>query len=422
MTIAFECSNCGATLRVPDTSAGRRGRCPKCSTINLIPGAGGQVQATPPAAKSAPTRAAKPAPAPDVPDEGEEAGAAEARPRRKAKKKGNRVLLFVGLGCGAALLLTCLGVGAGVGIWWYTSSPIGDELTYMPGNCEILASIRVDQLLASDAYKQVEKEVPQLKDAIAGGAAEKEMGLTLSNIERVVVGGALGNRDQPVVVIRTKSAVKAEDMVGKIKGKTFTGTKVGSYTLYETSGATGDAFCVPKKNLILYGSSASLRLVLKRDKKPDFPAGLSAAMKEADFSKTIAVAIAPLQTSGAAAPPLGGRGGFPMGPAMPFGQTKDLEGMVVQAKVATDISLAVIMVCKDAATAADAKKKLDEALPQLKSNPMLPADLKGALDFKASVSGKKLTLSSEIKVAPLIKAVKNFGPMFGGMGGMGGKK
>jgi phage FluMu protein Com len=415
MTIAFQCSGCGVTLKVPDTSAGRRGKCPKCATVNLIPAVGGQVQTAPPTPRAAP-RAAKPAPAPDVPDEGEEAGAPpEPRPRRKgAKKRRSRMMLFVGLGCGGALLLLCLGVGAGVGIWWYTSSPIGDELTYMPGNCEVLASIRVDQLLASDAYKQIEKEVPQLKQAVAGGDAEKEMGLQLSNIERVVIGGALGNRDKPVVVVRTKQAVKAEDMVGKIKGKSFTGTKVGSYTLYESGGATGDGFCVAKKNLVLFGTSAALRLVLQRDKKPDFPAGLSAAMKEADFSKTIAVAVAPLQTSGAPAPPLGG---FPMGGAMAFGQSKEVDGVVIQAKVASDISLSFLVLCKDAATATATKKKLDEELPKLKTNPMVPADLKSALDIKSSVSGRKLTATMEIKVAPLIKAVKNLGPLLGGMGG-----
>jgi hypothetical protein len=415
MTIAFQCSSCGVTLRVPDTSAGRRGKCPKCATVNLIPDAGGHVQAAPPVPK-----AAKPAPAPDVADEGEEVGgASEARPRRKgAKKRKNRTMLFVGLGCGGALLLLCMGVATGVGIWWYTSSPVGDELAYMPDNCEIVASIQVDQLLKSNAYKQIENEVPQLKQALAGGDAVKEIGLELSNIERVVIGGALGGRDKPVVVVRTKQAVKADDMVGKIKGKSFTNRKVGPYTLYESGGATGDAFCVPKKNLVLYGTGAALQLVLQRNKKPDFPAGLNAALKEADFSKTITMALAPLQKSG---PTPGFGGGLPMGGAMPFGKSDEVECMVVQAKVATDISLSVLVLCKDAATATATKKKLDEELPKLKSSPMVPADLKSALDIKATTSGRKLTATMDIKVAPLIKAVKNLGPMFGGMGGMGGK-
>src|SRR5262249_52872828 len=157
-------------------------------------------QTAPSPPRAAAARPPKEAPPPDEVDSGEEAGAEEPRPRRKgAKKRKNRTLLFVGLGCGALLLLTCLGgVGGGL-LWWYLSSPIGDEMPYLPNSCEYVASIRVDQLLASGAFKQVENEVPQLKQALAGGEAEKEIGLALSNVERVVVGGPLSNRDEPVV-------------------------------------------------------------------------------------------------------------------------------------------------------------------------------------------------------------------------------
>ena len=57
MTIAFQCSGCGSALRVPDTMAGRRGKCPKCAAVNSIPGAGGQLQ-TAPSPKSAAARLA----------------------------------------------------------------------------------------------------------------------------------------------------------------------------------------------------------------------------------------------------------------------------------------------------------------------------------------------------------------------------
>ena len=409
MTIAFQCSGCSATLKVPDTMAGRRGRCPKCGTVNLIQAAG-QLQASAPPPKAPPTRAPKAAPAPNgAEDEGEAGGQDAARPRKAKKKRGNRTLLFVGLGCGALLLL-CMGIGGtGTFLWWYLSSPIGDELSYMPGNCEVLASIRVDQLLASDAYKQVEKEVPQLKQAVGGGEAEKEIGLQLSNIERVVVGGSMSKKEPPVVAIRTKQAVKAEDLIAKLKGKSFTGAKVGSYTLYEAPGADGDAFCVAKKNLVVFGSAKALRDVLQRNKKPDFPAGLSAAMKEADFSKTIAVAAAAPQTSGSPAP---GPGGFPLGGAAALGSFKGAEGMVFQAKVSSDVSLTFIALCKDADAAKDAKKKIDEGLTQLKQAPMIPKDISSAIDVKTSVSGRKVTATTDVKVAPLIKAYKN---MAGGM-------
>jgi phage FluMu protein Com len=407
MTIAFQCSSCGATLKVPDTMAGRRGKCPKCATVNAIPGAGGQLQTAPSPAKAAPARAPKEAPAPDAADEGEEAGGApEPRPRRKgAKKRGSRTLLFVGLGCGALLLLTCLGVGVGVGIWWYTSSPIGDELTYMPGSCEYIASVRVDQLLASDAYKQVENEVPQLKQALAGGGAEQEVGLSLSNVERVVVGGPLSKRDEPVVAVRTKQPVKAEDLTGKIKGKSFTAAKEGSYTIYETPGG-GSAFCVAKKNLVLFGSGAALRVVLRRNKKPDIPANLSAAMKETDFKQTIAVAFVPPQQSGTIAPPLGGRGGLPFGGPVAVGPPPGAEWGVLQGKVGADISLNLVVQCKSPADAADIKRKIDEGMALVRQLPGGLKDLSGAIEVRASATGPKMTATATVKVAPLVQAAK----------------
>jgi hypothetical protein len=412
MTIAFQCPGCGATLKVPDTMAGRRGRCPKCGTVNQLPAAGGQLQTAPSPPKSAaPSRAPKPAPAPDVADDEQEAAEEKApRPRKGKKKRGNRTMLFVGLGCGALLLL-CMGLGGtGAFLWWYLSSPIGEEMTYMPNNCEVIASIRLDQLLASDAYKQVEKEVPMLKQAVSGGEAEKEIGLQISNVERIVVGGQLGGGGQPVVAVRLKQAVKAEDLTGKIKGKSFTSAKVGSYTLYETPGGNGDGFCVAKPKLIVFGPAKSLREVLQRNKKPDLSPKLSTAMKEADFSKTIVVAAAaPKQGAGKPA----NIGGLPIG-GNPFAGDDDVDGVVVQVKVATDVSITLVAICKDSATATVAKRKIDEGLTKAKAMPNIPPEIGKALDVKSSVSGRKVTLTTDIKVAPMIKAVKNMAGGFMG--------
>jgi hypothetical protein len=402
MTIAFQCSSCGVTLRVPDAMAGRRGKCPKCGVINSIPDAGGQLQTAPS------SRPPKEAPTPEEADGGEEAGGAEeTRPRRKgAKKRGNRTLLFVGLGCGALLLLTCLGTGVGVGLWWYLSSPIGDELVYMPNNCEYVAVAKIDELIKSDAFKQVENEVPQFKQAMAVGDAEKEIGLPLSNVERLVIGGPLSNRDEPVVAVRTKQAVKAEDLTAKIKGKTFTPAKEGSYTIYETGGVHGQAFCVVKKNLVLFGSGPALRVVLRRDKKPEMSDNLKAALKELDFKQTVTVAFAPQQSSGpAGAPPLGGRGGLPFGPAV--APPPGMEWGVLHAKVGADVSITVTVQCKSPADASNAKTQTDDSIAKLRQFPLIPKELSGAIDVKTSVNGKKMTATTDIKVAPLLKSIKN---------------
>ena len=37
MPIPVKCSNCGKTLNVPDSMAGKKGKCPKCKKVILVP-------------------------------------------------------------------------------------------------------------------------------------------------------------------------------------------------------------------------------------------------------------------------------------------------------------------------------------------------------------------------------------------------
>ena len=48
MTIEFRCSQCNQLLRVPDTSAGKNARCPKCSALMQVPSGGGFGAEAPP--------------------------------------------------------------------------------------------------------------------------------------------------------------------------------------------------------------------------------------------------------------------------------------------------------------------------------------------------------------------------------------
>ena len=48
MTIEFRCSQCNQLLRVPETSAGKNARCPKCSALMQVPAGGSISGAVPP--------------------------------------------------------------------------------------------------------------------------------------------------------------------------------------------------------------------------------------------------------------------------------------------------------------------------------------------------------------------------------------
>ncbi|MEC8344418.1 MAG: hypothetical protein VXZ63_04695 [Planctomycetota bacterium] len=55
MPIEFTCSECGKTLRTPDDSGGKNGRCPDCGSIMVIPAKGG-VHPSSPASQKQPTQ------------------------------------------------------------------------------------------------------------------------------------------------------------------------------------------------------------------------------------------------------------------------------------------------------------------------------------------------------------------------------
>jgi hypothetical protein len=67
MTIEFRCGQCGQLLRVPDQSAGKNARCPKCQALMLVPMA--SAPAPGPAATPSPTPTPTPAPVPQAPSQ-----------------------------------------------------------------------------------------------------------------------------------------------------------------------------------------------------------------------------------------------------------------------------------------------------------------------------------------------------------------
>ena len=67
MPIEFSCSECGKTLRTPDDSGGKKGRCPDCGSIMLIPAQDGATSSLPTPQKPTPQKPT-PKPAADMSD------------------------------------------------------------------------------------------------------------------------------------------------------------------------------------------------------------------------------------------------------------------------------------------------------------------------------------------------------------------
>jgi hypothetical protein len=100
-------------LKVPDQSAGKMVKCPKCSNAISVPLTGNeQLPATPPAAAAPPPSGASALTSAPAADAGPGATGDDTP---KKSKKG----LYIGLGIGAVLLLSCCCLGGGGGIGGY---------------------------------------------------------------------------------------------------------------------------------------------------------------------------------------------------------------------------------------------------------------------------------------------------------------
>jgi hypothetical protein len=336
----------------------------------------------------------------------------EDRPQKKRgkkksqkKKKGKSHALLFGILGAVAFLFLCSG-GVGGLVWWkYFSGGSGDDLKYLPDNSQFVASIRVNELMTSEVFKELKREVPQI-DQQTGANMSKEIGLGPEDIESVTIGGG-GNFKDGIVVLRTKKAIDGRDLVGKIKNARYTETKVGKYVVQESQDFGAPAFCLVSKTLIIVGEKEPVRAVLMRDKKPTFSTNLQAAMTKVDFSKTIAFAV---DIKASTSQPAGG-GGLPFlgdKASMSAGMDK-AQALVFQAKIAADMRLDLVLLCQDAKSAEDVKKVVDGFLVMGRNNQMIPKEFSDLLDIPIKTNGSTVTASKTIRVSPLIQAYKQKG-------------
>ncbi len=238
MTIAFNCSDCGTPLKVPDTFAGKKCKCPKCAVVNSVPTGAVEKSAddkaplrpkkeatTTEPTKSKPTVAAsvatepakttkkaKPAVVEEADDElpEEEAdgkpGKKGKRKKDKAKKGGSKMLVL--LGGGAILLffgcLGCGGIGGGAAWWfgWFSSTP--DEFKYLPTGTASIHSQRVEQLRNSQVYKDI--AAVNAGKNLEFDNFDKAFGLDVNNVEpQSDWQHPRGSGAESITVVRTKA-------------------------------------------------------------------------------------------------------------------------------------------------------------------------------------------------------------------------
>ncbi len=444
MAIEFNCSGCGEVFEVADEMAGRKGKCPSCGVINLIPHAEDVRSDSPrkPAANIASRPGAKRPPAAVVGDSeivevDVEVDEASLRSGKKKRPKKRLWPLLLGVGLLGVLLASC-GVGGYFLYAWYFGAPLGSEQRYFPNDTQLVVSVKVEQGMNSDLIKQLRNEykpADKKDDPFDDASAEKEYGIPLSNIDRITFAATLTGKDEEhadhATILRTRKSVKGSDIKSNIEKRTFDETTLDKFTIYQCKDGFHDSFCVAEDKIVVYGPYGALKRLLDRGKKPDLPEVMETALKNADFSKTMAFAVNVKDTMKFDKADANGQKPLkywslflaaimvkddPKEKAelieKLLGKVDSLSGSVT---VKSDATLSATLICKDVSTAEDIKKILDGGIASARDKVKEIKDdadaskeslTEAANNVTFTQNGNSVTANLVLKGDPLVKYFK----------------
>lgn len=409
-------------LQVSDAAAGRAGKCPHCKGAIQVPLA--SVPAAPAAITSSPAPMA-PAPAAAWP------AAASAGPADGgfAKAKSPWPLVGAAVGGGSLVVLAVLlivlffaGGSGGSGVFRGFSV---DPMLFLPDNTQGIAVIRVDEFLNSNAYKELKaasKDVLPAGGPVNPGDIEKsaeEMGIASDNIALMTiamdVSSLLNNASNPdaIMIVQTKSSVTADELKSKIKNKTFTEAKAGSYTYYEApdekqlfgQSKPGAAFAVVDKRTVVYAPKTQIKKLLERGKRPEMSESMQQAMRELGTPRTIGFAMSLKELVGR--PDVkAGTGQLPPQAQQFVG---DLQAFVLQVGVGNDVDVSAVVLMSNEKSAEDLRKMLDGflALGKLAGGKDMPKEVTEILEsIKLESKGNRMSGVMQLKTAAMVKLTK----------------
>jgi hypothetical protein len=267
-------------------------------------------------------------------------------------------------GLAGALVLAVLAI-AGVVVAlailkpWASKSPSlsEEQLQFLPDDAEFVAHLDVQQLLASAAYRKADKLVLEFTGErlqTRENQLRDEFGLGWSELTSVTTGGKLGDLRSTVVVVRTRVVVSADGLLLKNNRRIyFDREKVGRFTMYQTKKALGRdrafAFCVADEQTIVISPRAGLlRTILERDHPARLSADLDAAINQADFSGTFALAtgkLPPHIIEQARTLEVWHRGAHDL--------PKKVTGVTLEIDAGETVSINMVILCEDAQAARD---------------------------------------------------------------------
>ncbi len=263
MGIRVQCPACHSALMAAEQMAGQAVNCPKCGTPVGIPlptqGAAGQPNPAGPAPFAGPSafpQSGQPGTPFSQPNFGAWPAAAGA-----SKASSQRTLMIVALAGGGALvvLLICLaiwlfmrpsgaqlaqteasGAGAGAGAGAAASAEPEHDFAYLPDNCALIAKLRMQPLLASPLWKELEGQFASMVPA-----SELQ---NMKECETLVIGvtptGAPGQPDDTVFIVRAAAGKAIPFNPGQLPGKSGEEVVNGKQLHLHRSGAQMHASCL----------------------------------------------------------------------------------------------------------------------------------------------------------------------------------
>ena len=313
---------------------------------------------------------------------------------RNAKKKGFPVMLVVLLGVGGVFLITfvVLGIIFLPGILGGGSS----ATQYLPDDSNILISVRVKQLLDSDAFDDLSDELPGDFVTKMYLEAEKNIGIHPSAIDTVTVAGNGGNNNM-IFLVRTHKAYTARDILDNRNVDDTETETVNGKKIYKTGNNV--CFCEVERNTFLFGQFDTLDDVLGRKKAPDLSDDMRTALGRVNYSSTISGCVS---VEGDLAK--GSRGDMP-----------EPEYAWWDINVRNDIDSKFTAYFKT-------YQKAERALKNSKKEMRNMEKMLGLDDLEVQQSGNQVSMTSKTRTRDIAKNMRNnpfLGMIGGGFGGGG---
>lgn len=268
-----------------------------------------------------------------------------------------------------------------------------EEPIYLsPDNPDVVALIKVGEILKSPAFKKAQAAFPELTAKLDEPMGKKTK-LTPRDLDTVYVFADTGKKDF-VVVISLKKVVDEDEFMLDENAKMET---IGDYELYIPD--EDRAMSLVDDKVIAMGPAKTMRAVLKRDDDAEISDELETAWEDVDDEQHV-YAVATLgnlmKLAGAALPP-----GFPISPDA----LQKLESATVTADAGEQVKINTEVNCGEAALAQQLKALIDVVIQSQAQS--APPGVKEALgSVKSGVDEEYLTVSADVGVDLILNLVK----------------